>query len=127
MSYLVFSLLFVAATLLPVAGATLTGRTGRTWWLSVAGAMAALVVLTVVFDSLMVSVDLFRYDASRTLGIDVLLAPLEDLTWPIASALLLPSLWVLAGRTRRGSGERLVGRRLPRRDRDQAVGRRGDV
>lgn len=104
MSYLAFSLLFVAAALLPVVGAVVRGRTGRSWWLSVAVAMAALVVLTVVFDSLMVSVDLFRYDQSRTLGVDVLLAPLEDLTWPIASALLLPSLWRLARRDRSKPG-----------------------
>ena len=51
--------------------------------------MAGLLALTVVFDSLMVSVGLFRYDQSRSLGIDVLLTPAEDLAWPVASALLV--------------------------------------
>ena len=60
--------------------------------------MAALVVLTVVFDSLMVSVDLFAYDQARSLGIDVVLTPVEDLAWPVASAVLLPSLWALSVR-----------------------------
>lgn len=111
MSYLAFSLLFVAATLLPVAGAVLSRRTGRVWWQAVAVAMAALLVLTVVFDSLMVRVDLFRYDQSRALGIDVLLAPVEDLAWPVAAALLLPALW----RLRRGA--RPPGSHRPRRRR----------
>lgn len=54
-----------------------------------------LVVLTVVFDSLMVAADLFRYDESALLGVRVWRAPLEDLAWPLATALVLPSLGAL--------------------------------
>jgi lycopene cyclase domain-containing protein len=115
-SYLVFSLLFVALALVPVAGAVVRQRTGRRWWRAVAFSMVVLLVLTVIFDSLMVHVDLFRYDQSRSLGLDVLLTPVEDLAWPVAAALLVPSLWVLATprgdrrslgvRSRRGDGPR---------------------
>lgn len=95
MSYLAFSLLFVALALVPVAGAMVRQRTGRRWWRAVLFSMVVLLVLTVIFDSLMVHVDLFRYDQSRSLGLDVLLTPVEDLAWPVAAALLVPSLWVL--------------------------------
>ncbi|GEA85376.1 hypothetical protein CWIS_11480 [Cellulomonas sp. A375-1] len=60
-------------------------------------ALTALVlgVLTVVFDSVMVTTDLFRYDEAALLGWRVLRAPVEDLAWPLATALLLPSLAAL--------------------------------
>jgi hypothetical protein len=54
----------------------------------------ALVVMTVVFDSLMIAADLFRYGPDL-LGPIVWLAPVEDLAWPVATALGLPALWVL--------------------------------
>ncbi len=119
MSYLVFSLLFVAATLVPVTAAVLLGRAGRRWWAAVAFTAAVLLVLTVIFDSLMVSVDLFRYDQTRSLGVDVLLTPIEDLAWPVAAALLVPSLWVLSDRGLRGSARpaRPRSRRPPSRSR----------
>ena len=124
MSYLTFSLVFVAAALVPALLAVLTQRTGRRWWLAVLLAMAALVVLTIVFDSLMVAVGLFRYDQTRSLGVDVWLTPVEDLTWPVASAVLLPSLWALSDRLGVRSPVRRSGpRRAPRRPRQQPGGR----
>ena len=101
MSYAAFSLVFLVVSFVP-AGFVLARRTtGARWWRAVLVATAALVALTIVFDSLMVSVDLFTYDQARSLGIDVVLTPLEDLAWPVASAVLLPSLWALA--LRRGA------------------------
>lgn len=73
----------------------------------------ALLVLTVVFDSLMIAADLFRYDPEHLVGLRAWLAPVEDLAWPLAAAVGLPALWVwlgagddaagtAAGRTRSG-------------------------
>jgi lycopene cyclase domain-containing protein len=116
-SYAAFSLVFLAVSLVP-AGLVLVRRTARapgtTWWRSVLVTMMALVVLTVIFDSLMVSVDLFTYDQARSLGIDVVLTPLEDLAWPVASAVLLPSLWALA--LRRGAPRPAPRQPRPSRD-----------
>lgn len=61
--------------------------------LAVATTALVLTVLTVVFDSLMISVDLFRFDESQLSGIRVWLAPIEDLAWPLAAALALPAVW----------------------------------
>ncbi|QIK84232.1 prenyltransferase [Sanguibacter sp. HDW7] len=61
-----------------------------------------LVVLTVVFDSAMIAADLFRFEESQLLGLRVGLAPVEDLAWPVASALVLP---VLAAAVAPGGGE----------------------
>ena len=127
MSYLSFSLLFLVAASVPAVLAVVARRTTGRWWLAVLVTAAALVALTVVFDSLMVSVDLFRYDQTRSLGVDVLLAPLEDLAWPVASALLLPALWALSDRRKVRSPEPGSGRRpapRPRRPRRAAPQRR---
>jgi lycopene cyclase domain-containing protein len=58
---------------------------------------AILLVLTAVFDSVMIAADLFRYDDSALLGVHVLRVPLEDLAWPVFAALALPALWELTG------------------------------
>jgi lycopene cyclase domain-containing protein len=87
--------------LIAVTGVSLTlarlARVGARWWLSVALVATVLVGLTVVFDSLMIWADLFRFDDATLLGITLWRAPVEDLAWPIASALLLPALWTWLG------------------------------
>ena len=70
-------------------------RPDRTWWLATGATLVALLVLTVVFDNLMIAVDLFRYESDQTSGLMVGLAPLEDLAWPLAAALGLPGLGLL--------------------------------
>ena len=85
--------LTVAVTLL-VVGATVR-RPGRSWWLATGLTLVSLLVLTIVFDNLMIAVDLFRYESDQTSGLTVGLAPVEDLAWPVAVALGLPGLWLL--------------------------------
>lgn len=76
--------------------AVLAGRRrGATWWRTTVITLVGLLVLTIVFDSLMIQADLFRYDESHLTGIRLLLAPVEDLAWPLVSVLLLPALWEL--------------------------------
>lgn len=58
-------------------------------------AILGLVVLTVVFDSLMIAGGLFRYAPERISGIRIGLAPIEDLAYPVAAALLGTALWSL--------------------------------
>ena len=70
-------------------------RPSPRWWASTAVTVALLLVLTVVFDSVMILADLFRFEESALLGIRLWRAPLEDLAWPLAAGLLLPSLRAL--------------------------------
>ena len=96
MTYLGLAGLF----LLPVAGLAVVvawrRRLGARWWTATAVSAVVLLVLTVVFDSLMIHVDLFRFESAHLTGVRLLLAPLEDLAWPLAAVLLLPALWELA-------------------------------
>jgi lycopene cyclase domain-containing protein len=105
-SYPVVALLFLAVAVVVAAAAAAVRRPGRRWWLCTAAVAAVLLVLTAVFDSLMIAADLFRFDESRLLGWHVILAPVEDFAWPLASALALPALWELLGRRRAWEGSR---------------------
>ncbi len=83
--------------------------TSRRWWQATAVTAAALMVLTAVFDTVMIRADLFRYDASALTGLRIGLTPVEDLAWPLVAAVLLPTLWELLGRPpRRGASRSAV-------------------
>jgi hypothetical protein len=50
-----------------------------------------------VFDNLMIAVGLYGYPADQLCGIRIGLAPLEDLSYPIAAAIALPAVWNALG------------------------------
>ena len=58
-------------------------------------ALAVMLVLTAIFDNLMIYAGLFGYGSGTLSGVHIGLAPIEDLAWPLAAGLLLPSLWLL--------------------------------
>jgi len=60
-------------------------------------ALAAVLVLTAVFDNIMIGVGLVDYDPALISGLFVGIAPVEDFAYPVAAALLLPALWALLG------------------------------
>lgn len=62
---------------------------------AIAVTVAALVLLTAVFDSLMIAADLFHYAPEMLVGVHIGLAPIEDFSYPLAGAVLLPCLWAL--------------------------------
>jgi lycopene cyclase domain-containing protein len=94
MSYGAFNLLFVLVV--TVVAALALARVTRERRARVLTAMAvtvvALSVLTVVFDSLMIAADLFRYDEDALSGVVLWLTPVEDLAWPVAVGLGLPAV-----------------------------------
>lgn len=98
MTYAALAALFVFATAVIAVLVTWRRRLGPAWWATTALTILGLLLLTVVFDSLMIAADLFRYDEAQLHGWSVGLAPIEDLAWPIAAGLLLPSLWELFAR-----------------------------
>jgi lycopene cyclase domain-containing protein len=85
----------------------------------IVGSGAALLVLTAIFDSLIVGQGLTVYDPSRILGVSVGRAPIEDFGYTIAAILLMPALWTWLGpRARRGA----PGRATPDAPVEQATG-----
>ncbi|MGP0224454.1 prenyltransferase [Paenarthrobacter sp. NCHU4564] len=131
MTYLWLALAFIAAA--ATAGVLLTrnatggrlatdgqrggqhaGNAGR-HWKAVGLALAALVVLTAVFDSIMIGMELFHYDPGHILGLRIGLAPVEDFAYPLAAALALPGLWIWLTRKRQGTSTVEDGSGSPRK------------
>jgi len=95
MTYALLAALFLLPPVLVTALAAILRRPGPRWWAVTAATVAALLVLTIVFDSAMIAADLFRYDETQLSGLRIALVPVEDLAWPIAAGLLMPSLALL--------------------------------
>lgn len=95
MTYLGLAGLFVLGSGAVAGYAAVRRRLTAQWWAVTGLTIAVLLVLTVVFDSLMIAADLFRFDDASLVGVRLWRAPVEDLAWPVAAGLLLPSLWAL--------------------------------
>jgi lycopene cyclase domain-containing protein len=96
-TYLTLNTIFLTLAA-AVAAVALWRRPGARRLVVPAGlALAAVLVLTAVFDNIMIGVGLVAYDAGLISGWFVGLAPVEDFAYPVAAALLLPALWSLLG------------------------------
>jgi lycopene cyclase domain-containing protein len=69
----------------------------------VSGLIAAVVllVMTIVFDNVIVTLRVVAYDPSLISGAKIGAIPVEDLAYSIGAVLLLPALWVLLDRPSR--------------------------
>lgn len=65
-----------------------------------ASAVTTLVLcaLTAVFDNVMIASSLFTYPEQHLSGIRIGLAPIEDFTYPVAAAFLLPAVFAMLRR-----------------------------
>jgi lycopene cyclase domain-containing protein len=64
-------------------------------WRVVGLAAIPLLILTAVFDNVLVATDIVGYDPALISGAKIGVAPLEDFAYAIAALILLPSLWSL--------------------------------
>ncbi len=96
MSYWALNAVFLAVVAMVVLAAVLVRRSPR--WRAIALVGVAVLLLTAVFDNLMIALRLFGYSEKHISGVFVGLAPLEDFAYAIAAVTLLPALWHLFGR-----------------------------
>ncbi|AXL12818.1 lycopene cyclase domain-containing protein [Microbacterium foliorum] len=103
MTYLELSAWFVGVAVVAAIVLSLIAGRRRAHIGAIALTLAALVILTAVFDTLMIATGLFHYSPAHLLGVHIGLAPLEDFAYPVAGAILLPTLWAAlrARRSRR--------------------------
>jgi lycopene cyclase domain-containing protein len=52
-----------------------------------------MLVLTAVFDNLIILSGIVAYDQTKLLGINILAVPIEDFAYTIVAVLLVPSIW----------------------------------
>lgn len=96
MTYLLLCALFVAAAAVVALLARRRGRPGHA--VAVALTAAVLLLLTAVFDNLMIAAGLFDYADARISGLRIGRAPVEDFCYPLAGVLLLTAVWNLLDR-----------------------------
>lgn len=80
---------------------------------SVGIALLIVLLLTALFDNVMIASGLFAYEPGLILGFTVGLAPIEDFAYPVAAALLLPALWSLLGGSAPLSARRMTPHTTP--------------
>lgn len=92
-----------AVFLVPALAIAMAGLLRRPRTLGVLRALGpaavVLLVLTAVFDNVMITAGLFGYNPARISGAFLGRAPLEDFAYPLAALLLLPGLWLLLERS----------------------------
>ncbi len=64
----------------------------------------ALVVLTAIFDNVIVGLDIVAYDEAKISGLLVPIAPIEDFAYALGAILLVPAVWTLLGRRKSKGG-----------------------
>lgn len=112
MTYSIINSVFLlAAAVLLVLGLRLRGarRMSRAALLITA---VLMIILTIVFDNLMIAVGFVVYGAEQASGLMIGRMPVEDLAYTVFAVAALPALWeLLGGRRRRGhaADERLGG------------------
>ncbi|EFV91034.1 prenyltransferase [Dietzia cinnamea P4] len=71
----------------------LRGDDRRRWLIGVGGSLVVLLVLTAIFDNIMIAAGLVAYDDALTSGVRLGVAPIEDFSYAIAAAVFVPSVW----------------------------------
>jgi len=99
MTYWLLNAVFLALVVALAATALVMRR--APYWRAIAVTAGILLVMTAVFDNVMISVGLVGYSADAISGAFVGVAPLEDFAYTIAAVVALPCLWTLLGSRRR--------------------------
>jgi lycopene cyclase domain-containing protein len=61
--------------------------------------LAIIFAMTIIGDSVIIGLGIVGYDSSKILGVFLALAPIEDFFYPIAAAILIPTLWEMLGKS----------------------------
>ena len=101
MTYWALNAIFLAAVAAVAIAAVVSKRGPR--WASVGLVLGVVLLMTAVFDNVMISIGLVAYNESLISGAFIGVAPLEDFAYAIAAVIGLPSLWVLLEKRRPGA------------------------
>lgn len=100
--FLELSFCFLAAAMaIFAAGLAASKKRLRTVIKPLGAALAVMLVLTAIFDNLMIYAGLFGYGSGMLSGVHIGLAPIEDFFYAACAVFLLPGLWWLLGAGRK--------------------------
>jgi len=86
-TYIIINILFVSAVLLALGFRSIVPIR---YYVVVC---LSLIVMTAVFDSMLVHLDIIAYTQSMISGIRIGYAPVEDFAYPILATLIIPFVW----------------------------------
>lgn len=86
-TYLILNVLFFLTLVMFIP--TKFTKPSKAWWITLIG----LLVLTAIFDPIMIHLDLFGYNESKILGVSFFGAPIEDFFYAIYAAAVVPLIW----------------------------------
>jgi len=101
LTYWALNAIFLGVAAAVAVTALVSRRAPR--WLAVLIALGILLVITAVFDNVLVGLGFVGYDRALISGVFLGNAPIEDFAYTVAAAILLPSLWTLLARRQRGA------------------------
>lgn len=87
MTYLILNLLFFITLIMFLPKKF--KKVPKAWWVTLAG----LIVLTAIFDPLMIYLHFFQYTPSKIIGLTFFGAPIEDFFYAIYAACIVPLVW----------------------------------
>ena len=99
MTYWTLNAFYLAAVVVVAIVAVVARRSPS--WRGVGLAAVIVLILTAVFDNVLVATGIVGYDPALISGAKIGVAPLEDFAYAIAAVVLLPSLWSLLTPRRR--------------------------
>lgn len=87
-TYMVLNIFFLMVALIVLAWRKLLSF-GHAVWLT----LVVLLVMTIMFDSLIIHFGVVAYDLNKILGVRVGLAPIEDLLYSLLAGLAVLAIW----------------------------------
>jgi lycopene cyclase domain-containing protein len=98
MTYWALNAVFLTLVVAVVVAAMIRRRAGNgVNWSAMGITMVVLILMTAIFDNVMIGVGLVGYNETLISGVFVGIAPLEDFAYAVAAVVLLPALWTLCG------------------------------
>ncbi len=88
-TYLIVNLVFLTCVI--VLFLQYIKKPNKVWWIT----LVTLLILTAIFDSIIVWADIVGYNITKILGVYVGFAPIEDFFYAILAVIIVPALWNL--------------------------------
>lgn len=90
-TYLVINLIFLVC--IAVLFMQHLVKPSKAWWQT----LIVLLILTAIFDSIIVGLDIVGYNPDKILGVYLGFAPVEDFFYALLAAIIVPALWNVFG------------------------------
>ncbi len=96
LTYLIMNLIFMLSLIFFLPKEKLT-KPPKAFWIT----LVTLLILTALFDPIIIGLGIVAYDESLILGLNIFGAPIEDFFYAVYAACAVPLVWHMLGEKRR--------------------------